>query len=508
MTIVLGMDFGTGGVRVGIYDAETKSMLATASVEIETRFPHHGWAEQSPADWLVAMRKATRSALASAGRRDVAAICVATTASTVALSTQNGVPIAPAILWMDCRADVEARATAKISHPVMQYCGGSDAVEWLVPKAMWLSRHAPTLYDRADIICEAIDFINFHLTGEWTGSRMNAACKWNWDSARSVFVPEIYDALGVPELIDKLPNRIVPVGDAIAPIRPQMAAELGIEGQPIVAQGGIDAHIGILGAGTVEEGGMLLIGGSSVVQLVQLGSPADMSGFWGPYPNALVDDLWLVEAGQVSAGSILNWLSGTLFELDARGQTDLMELAASRRAGGSGLLTLDHWMGNRTPYRDGQLRGAILGLSLGHDRADIYASAIDGIALGSANTTAVLKERGVDIEHIVVAGGICQNPLWLQASIDALGQPVSVARTENLTLLGTAISALSGLDCSNDLRAIAAEYASESEEMLPDPDRAAWFQDELQTYRATTQALVPTLHALATAQLNKPTTGS
>ena len=306
---------------------------------------------------------------------------------------------------MDCRATEEALATARIDHPVMKYCGGSDAVEWLVPKAMWLSRNVPDVYRDAEVICEAIDFINFHLTGEWVGSRMNAACKWNWDSASSQFVPEIYDALGVPDLIDKLPRRIVPVGDAIGHMRADMAADLGISGTPLVAQGGIDAHIGMLGAGTVEEGGMLMIGGTSIVQLVQLGQEADMSGFWGPYPNALVDDLWLVEAGQVSAGAILNWLSSTVFGLDQDGHSALIEEAKRKRAGGSGLLTLDYWMGNRTPYRDGALRGAIIGLSLGHGRADIYASAVDGIALGSANVTTTLKERGVQIDKIMIAGG-------------------------------------------------------------------------------------------------------
>ncbi|WP_275428413.1 FGGY-family carbohydrate kinase, partial [Enterobacter cloacae] len=81
-------------------------------------------------------------------------------------------------------------------------------------------------------------------------------------------------------------------------------------------------------------------------------------------PNALVDGLWLVEAGQVSAGSILNWFSSTIFGLDEQGHRDLIRQASVVSAQDSGLLTLDYWMGNRTPYRDADLRGAILGLSL------------------------------------------------------------------------------------------------------------------------------------------------
>ena len=39
------------------------------------------------------------------------------------------------------------------------------------------------------------------------------------------------------------------------------------------------------------------------------------------------------------------------------------------------MLALDYFMGNRTPYRDRLLRGACLGLSLGHDLAALYRAA-------------------------------------------------------------------------------------------------------------------------------------
>lgn len=504
MTLVLSFDFGTGGVRAGLFDADRRDMIATAEESYPTEFPKPGWAEQSPLKWLDAMEIACRAVLSAAGRTEVAAVCVATTASTVVAATRRGAPLRPAILWMDCRASEEAQATTNSDHPAMDYCGGSDAVEWLVPKAMWLSRNEPEIYATADVVCEALDYVNHHLTGLWVGSRMNAACKWNYDSANSTFLPEIYESFGVPDLTDKLPQHIVPVGGTIGPMQAEIASRLGLTGKPpLVAQGGIDAHIGILGAGTVEEGGMLMIGGTSVVQLVQLGAKADMNGFWGPYPNALIDDLWLVEAGQVSAGSILSWLSDTIFGLDEKGHTELIAAAMERRAGASGLLTLDFWMGNRTPYRDGDLRGAIMGLSLGHGRADIYASAVDGIALGSANIIAVLEQRGVKLDRIVVAGGICKNPLWLQSSIEAIGKPVDVVESENLTLTGAAICSLTALGHYPDLRVSAAELAVTGRQVSPDPAGVAWFQEQLGVYRETTSTLTPTFHQLTASQLGK-----
>ena len=129
-----------------------------------------------------------------------------------------------------------------------------------------------------------------------------------------------------------------------------------------------------------------------------------VAGFWGPYPHALVDDHWLVEAGQVSAGSVLSWFSNDMFALDRPGAARLPREAGALPVGGTGLLTLDYFMGNRTPYRDPLLRGAVIGLSLGHDRAALYRSAVEGVALASANVLRRMGELGVPCRRIVSVG--------------------------------------------------------------------------------------------------------
>lgn len=501
MAHILSFDFGTGGVRAGVYDTDRREMLGQTDAPYVTHYPRAGWAEQSPTDWRQALRRAGRDVLEKSGRKTVDAVCCATTASTVAVCLRDGTPLSPALLWMDCRADEQARRTASLKHPVMRFCGGSDAVEWLVPKSMWLKQHQPDLWSRAEIICEALDYVNFDLTGEWVGSRMNAACKWNYDSESHRFVPEIYEAFGIPDLLDRLPQRIVPVGGVIGTMRAEMAAELGLENLPIVAQGGIDAHIGILGADTVEPGGMLFIGGTSIVQLVQLAQEEDVSGFWGPYPNALTDGRWLVECGQVAAGSMLNWLTGEIFGLDAAGHSAMIREVTATPHRSEGLLALDYMMGNRTPYRDASLRGVLMGLTLGHTRADIYSAAIDSIALGSANVLSVLKARGVAIDRVMMAGGIVKNAAWLQATVDALGMPVQVAREDNLSLVGTAVAAASAIGAFSDLKTAARACVAKAGEILPNPARAEWFERTLPLYQDATEQLRPTLHQLAQRQM-------
>ncbi|SEQ28955.1 hypothetical protein SAMN05216548_103259 [Faunimonas pinastri] len=497
MSLVLSLDFGTGGIRAGVYDLAAARMISVAERPYATSHPRPGWAEQDPEEWWTAMKAAAAEAVAATGKRGIAGISVATTASTVVACRRDGSPLRPAILWMDCRAAAQSARTGQVRHPVLAYSGEGDAVEWLVPKAMWLAEHERETYAASEVLCEAVDFINFRLTGRWAGSRLNATCKWNYDPLQRRFSPELFEAFGVPDLLDKLPSDIVPVGEALAALKPELAAELGIAGAPVVAQGGIDAHIGVFGAGTVAPGRMLMIGGTSVVHLIHSDRQRDLPGIWGPYPDALVDGLWLIEGGQVSAGSILSWLSDRIFGLDQRGFEALLAQAAEVPVGSSGLVTLDYWMGNRTPYRDPDLRGAILGLSLWHDRATIYRSAVEAVALGSANVVADLVAKGVPVDHLVIAGGICKNPLWLQATVEAIGMPVHVARQDNLSLIGSAVAAATAIGAFPDLQTASDYCAAPAELVVPDGAAHSRYAEMLVLYREATRQVGEISHQLA-----------
>jgi sugar (pentulose or hexulose) kinase len=138
MSVLLAIDLGTEGARVGAFNLEGEC-LTTAHEPYPTSFPRPGWAEQNPEDWWTATVRATRAALAEPrvrGAGEVAAISVATTASTVVVLDRDGIVLRPAILWMDSRASREADETGShaADHPVLAYSGGADAVEWLVPK--------------------------------------------------------------------------------------------------------------------------------------------------------------------------------------------------------------------------------------------------------------------------------------------------------------------------------------------------------------------------------------
>ncbi|MCV7251332.1 sugar kinase [Mycobacterium hackensackense] len=490
MGILLSIDLGTEGARVGAFTEDGRA-LGEAHRTYPTQFPKPGWAEQDPRDWWEALTGATRELLSTAECRasgDVVAIAAATTASTVAVVDAAGVPLRPAILWMDCRSSAESERTAKISaeFPILDWSGGSDAAEWLVPKAMWLRSHDAENYRRADRIVEAVDYVTFRLTGQWVGSQMNAVCKYNYDTIAGRFPTELYAALGVEDLAAKLPDRIVEVGGVAGTLSPTAAADLGISGSPVVAVGGIDAHVSLLSCGDDLDGLVSLVSGTSSAIIAEVDVPTDTHEIWGPYPHALHQGKWLVEGGQVTSGSVLKWTGESIMGVP---RTDLPGLIAQATAvdpAQHGLRALDYFMGNRTPHRDPTLRGAVLGLSLGTTKAELYRAMVEAVACGTRAVIDSFERAGVSCRRLVFSGGIERNPLWQQVTVDVLGRPAEFVVGANLTLRACAAIAATGAGVTASLVEGSRLFAPQVRTLEPDPQRIPVYQDTYRDYQRLT----------------------
>jgi len=131
----MGIDFGTGGVRVGLFDREGEPK-GFSSVEFGTNFPRPGRAEQDPDEWWSSLKEATAGALADSGvaPEDIAGISIDATASTIVAVDDKDRHLRPAILWMDVRASDQADRVAATKHPALKYNGyGAVSAEWGLP---------------------------------------------------------------------------------------------------------------------------------------------------------------------------------------------------------------------------------------------------------------------------------------------------------------------------------------------------------------------------------------
>ena len=443
MAYVIGIDGGTESLRAFVFDLAGQPK-GTGCARYATRFPSAGQAEQNPEDWWQALGTAVQGAMASAGvsAGEILALGVDATSCSVVVLDETMRPLRPALIWMDVRAGEEAADLLATRDPALRVNGdgnGPVSAEWMVPKVLWLKRHEPKTYSRATKVCEFIDYLNYRLTGRYVASLDNAAIRWHYILSQGGYPRSLVAALDLPELLEKWPAEVLRPGEIVGGLTPDAAAHLGLPAGLPVAQGGADAFIGMIGMGVTRPGQLALVTGSSHLQLAVTDQAVHRRGLWGAYEDCVYPGSCVLEGGQTSTGSIVNWFQSKFG--GGLGYAELNGLAAKIEPGAEGLLVLDHFQGNRTPYTDPKSRGAILGLSLAHDAAHVYRAIIEGICFGTEAILRNFQDDSFRLSEMVVCGGATRSDLWLQIHADVSGLPLVLTEVSDAPALGSGILA-------------------------------------------------------------------
>jgi len=503
---VLGIDMGTESVRVGVYDPRGKPLAVVARV-YKTTHPHPGWAEQDPNEWWSALVYAVHLAMRQANIKpeQVAGIsCDSTTCTVVALDATNRL-LRPAILWMDVRAVEQASRIAESTHSARKYNGGGPvSAEWYPCKALWLKENEPDIYRRAAHLVECTDWATFRLTNRWTTNINTASLRAYYDQRSSGWPIGFYEEIGLGDVLEKMSPDVLPLSEPVAGLSPQAAAELGLKVGIPVAQGGGDAWAAQIGLNVVEPGKVALITGSSHVLTGQSAVPASGKGFFGPYPDAVIPGQYTIEGGQVSTGSILKWFKDNfctqlIAEADMLGVScyDLLnEQARAIPPGSDGLIVLDYWQGNRTPYVDPEARGVMWGFSLHHTQAHIYHAIQEGICYGTAHIVRAMHAGGFEIRQFVACGGATKSREWMQMHADVTGIPITLTEVGDAATLGSAILAAVGAGLFATIQEAAQAMVHETDIIVPDEKRHVAYQFYVDAYIATYPQLQELIHSV------------
>jgi FGGY-family pentulose kinase len=491
----MGIDVGTQAGRVGIFNSRG-DLLAMASASYETNYPKPGWAEQNPFDWWHAICKCSREVVEKVkGRGNVGAIAVCATSSTVLAVDSAGLPLGNAIIWMDSRAGKECRTINATRHDILKYSGGEVSVEWMVPKRLWLKRNRSDMYSRAAMIVEALDWINYKLTGVWAISKCNAGCKWNYVDTENGWNVDFFRQIGLEDFAEKWPSKVLAMGEAIGHLTKDACRDLGLSESPLLVQGSIDAHTGMLGLGVTETGELAVIMGTSFVHLALSDKPVFAKGLWGPYPNVIVPDLWLLEGGQISAGSITRWfrdhLAKDIVDGGDRAYQRLAEEAKNVPPGSEGLIVLDFWQGNRTPFRDPQLSGAIWGLRLNHERGHVYRAILEAVGYGNKNVLQAFRKNDFQPKKIIACGGAVKNDLWIQIIADICQMPITITRETEAVLLGAAVNASVGSGFYGSFTDACRQMVSDVRIVQPNEENREVYSYYFKKYLETHEVLRP-----------------
>ena len=485
---VLGIDFGSDSVRCLVVDAADGREVSTAvryyprwqrgdySSAAENRYRHH------PLDYIESLEGAIREALSLAGE-DVAAsvkgIALDATASTVAIVDKKGTPLALReeyaenpdamfVLWKDHTAIDEAdriKALAKEWHTnYTKYCGDTYSCEWVWAKMLHCVKNSPELLSDAHSWVELCDWIVAMLGGDTTPetiarSRCVAGHKALWHKEwgglpEKAFFDEIDPLLGLYH--SHLYTATHTVDHCAGRLSKEWALRLGLTEGIAIGAGGVDCHVGAVGAG-VREGVLVKVIGTStcditVAKAETLGDKI-VRGICGQADDSVLPGYVGIEAGQSAFGDIyawfrriMEWPMRYIAEADESlfGKILPMVTAEAERLQPSenDIVAVDWFNGRRSPDESARATGAIVGLTLGTSAPQLFKALVEASAFGSRAITERLIEEGVAIEEIYAVGGISKkSPYVMQTLCDVLGMPIKVVRSEQVCALGAAMFA-------------------------------------------------------------------
>lgn len=530
----IGVDFGTDSVRALVVDTATGQEMGTHVYPYprwkEGKYcdPAKNQFRQHPRDYLEGLEVSVREALKNCPEgvpEQVVGISVDTTGSTPVAVNREGIPLslleefeenpnAMFILWKDHTAVREAEEINQLARSwggedFTKFEGGIYSSEWFWAKILHVLREDRDVRQHAWSWVEHCDWIPAILVDESDPLRMKrsrcaAGHKAMWHDSFDGLPPEAFltrlDPL-LKGLKEKLFQETYTCDVKVGNLCREWAGKLGLPETVSVGAGAFDAHLGALGA-EIEPYYLSKVMGTSTCDM--LVAPAEefgeklVGGICGQVDGSIVPGMVGLEAGQSAFGDIYAWFSRVLMwplenvvarmeDLDAplkekiiRETEEQMIRTLSEAAAGiepreSAELALDWMNGRRTPDANQNLKGAIMGLTLGSDAPRIFRALVESTAFGAKRIVDRFVEEGVRIDGVIALGGVAKkSPLVMQIVADVLNKPIKVARSEQAVALGSAMAAavVAGVH-PGTAEAQAAMGGGFETEYLPDPRQAA-----------------------------------
>jgi L-ribulokinase len=372
--------------------------------------------------------------------------------------------------------------------------GGKISSEWFFSKALQILNEAPEIYNAADRLIEAADWVVWQLTGTETRNSCTAGYKALW-SKENGFPSTDYFASLHPTLAsvieDKLSSDIAPLGQKAGGLSERAAQWTGLKPGTAVAVANVDAHVAVPAATVTEPGRMVMIMGTSICHMVLGAEEHIVPGMCGYVEDGIVPGYFGYEAGQSCVGDHFAWFVENCVpaayeeEAEERGidiHQLLEEKAALLKPGESGLLALDWWNGNRSVLVDVDLSGLLLGATLATKAEEIYRALIEATAYGTRIIVETFQQNGVPIHELVACGGLPEkNKLLMQIYADVTGRPFRISASEQTPALGSAMfgsvaagKSVGGYDSIYDAAKVMAHLKDEM--YMPNPENQAVYE--------------------------------
>jgi len=494
---IIAYDLGTGGNKASFYDIDGKC-LAENFVSYPTQYPATGWHEQRPQDWWNAVVESTNRLLEKASVEKNEIVCCGISGHSlgvVPLDRHGNLLREATPIWSDSRPlDQSRHFFEKVDENEWYLLTGNGFPPPLysVFKIMWYRDNEPEVFKNIHKVIGTKDYINYKLTGNMVTDYSYASGCGAYDLVGWKYSESLIDASGLPR--DIFPD-IVPSTEVIGELTLEASDALNLPAKLKVVAGGVDNSCMALGARSFKEGRTYNALGSSSWIAVSSAEPLLDVGT-RPYVFTNVVPGQFVSATSIfSAGSSYRWLRDQMYQsIVSEAETknvdpyELMTAEAETSPIGSNAIIFNPSLaGGNLLDASPNIRGAFMGLDLGHTRADLIRSAMEGVAFGLRVALDELRRLTGLADEITAVGGISQSKMWRQMLADVY--QMSIVKTnidQQAAALGAAALAAVGTGLWPDFDKIDEIHTIE-DVAEPIPENSAIYNKLLPIYKKASQ---------------------
>jgi xylulokinase len=493
-TMYLGIDCGTQGTKALVIDREGKP-FGRGYAPHELTETASGAREQLPVWWIDALCIAVKQALATVPAGAVRAVSVSGQQHGLVVLDEHLEVIRPAKLWNDTETSAQ-------NEELIERLGGKAAfferfgivplTGYTVSKLLWLAENEPDNFARIRHILLPHEYLNFWLTGQLRAEYGDASGTAFFDPRTRTWAPAVLDAIdGGSGLLSRSLPALISSEEIVETLRPEVASELGLPIETIVASGGGDNMMGAIGTGNIAEGVVTMsLGTSSTVYGFRNAPSGDVTGCVAPFCSS--SGGWLPLVCTMNATNIVTQTVNLL----GRAVADIDEALATTSPGAGGITFLPFLNGERTPDLP-RATGSLLGVSSTNWSANnLIRAAVEGVSFGILFGLDLILD-GAPSERIRLIGGGARSAAWRQLLADATGTIIEVPLEEEAGCLGAAMQAMYAeghrLGTPEDFATIAARCVrlDGTRTAYPDPGQSAAYLVARQRYKDHLTLLYP-----------------
>ena len=438
--VILALDIGTTGFKLGLFDREAELIEMTNCF-----YPinaYDGKADSDPEKWWAGFldcHKRLKSSL-----KDVEVMPMGVTTPGAMILDKEGSPLTPAVLFMDRRSPEQAQ---EIRDKIGEERLLSETANLPVPGGctastiLWWRDNLPEVYKKGHVFAHTNTFFGARLTGKFgmDASTGSLTALFNTTRPEKGWNLEIVRELGIPE--EKLPP-YVDSWEAVGTLKPEMAKKLNLKAGIPVLMGGNDVACADLSVGLSEQGKIVDILGTCEILTTCLETPIA-----SPRHNIrchVIPGRWITMFVLNTGGEAFKWFANVFCQdmsLD-RFFKDFLPQALKKvleREKKGEVLDLPGFL----PYLSGDrysvenIWASITNLHLSHNREDILAGMVKTSMELTAEHIKELSQKVKLSQELILTGGAI-NPVFIEAKKRWMGDFKYVIK-EQSSLQGCAI---------------------------------------------------------------------